>query len=81
MMDDYKSHGNDSFWWIDKAEELLISSIILEKAYRSSMAQVRNSEHGVLPNECRTLPIIIYLSVANSVFMHESGFVSLVHFH
>jgi len=32
---DYKSHGNDYTWWIDKAEELLISSTILEEAYRS----------------------------------------------
>src|SRR5436309_3274317 len=60
-MMDYKSHGNDSFWWVDKAEELLISSMILEDAYRSGMAQVKNSEQGVLPNECRTLPVIIYL--------------------
>lgn len=58
---DYKSHGNDYFWWIDKAEELLISSMILEEAYRSGMAKVKNSESGVLPNECRTLPIVIYL--------------------
>ena len=36
---DYKSHGNDCFWWIDKAEELLISSTILEEAYRSGMAK------------------------------------------
>jgi hypothetical protein len=58
---DYRSHGNDYVWWIDKAEELLISSTILEAAYRSGMAKLKNSEHGVLPNECRTLPIIIYL--------------------
>src|SRR5438067_11182353 len=58
---DYKSHGNDCFWWIDKAEELLISSTILEAAYRSGMANVKNSERGVLPNECRILPIVIYL--------------------
>lgn len=57
----YKSHGDDYFWWIDKAEELLISSTILEEAYRSGMAKVKNTEHGVLPNECRTLPIVIYL--------------------
>ncbi len=58
---DYKSHGNDYFWWVDKAEEFLISSMILEEAYRSGMAQIKNSEHGLLPNECRTLPVIIYL--------------------
>ncbi len=58
---DYQSHGNDCFWWIDKAEELLISSTILEEAYRSGLAKVKNSERGVLPNECRTLPIVIYL--------------------
>jgi hypothetical protein len=58
---DYKSHGNDYFWWIDKAEELLISSTILESAYRSGMAKVKYSEGGDLPNECRTLPIVIYL--------------------
>ncbi len=50
---DYKSHGNDCFWWIDKAEELLISSTILEEAYRSGLAKVKNSERGVLPNECK----------------------------
>jgi hypothetical protein len=60
-MMDYKSHGNDGFWWVDKAEELLISSMILEEAYRSGMAKIKNSEHGVLPNECWTLPVIIYL--------------------
>ncbi len=37
-MMDYKSHGNDYSWWVDKAEELLISSTILEEAYRSGMA-------------------------------------------
>ena len=58
---DYKSHGNDCFWWIDKAEELLISSTIVEAAYRSGMARVKNSEREVLPNECRILPIVIYL--------------------
>src|SRR6266566_6851593 len=60
-MMDYKSHGNDYFWWIDKAEELLISSTILEEAYRSGMAKVKSSERGVLPNECRILPTVIYL--------------------
>ena len=60
-MMDYKSHGNDYFWWVDKAEELLISSMILEEAYRSGMAKIKNGEHGVLPNECRTLPVVIYL--------------------
>lgn len=58
---DYKSHGNDCLWWIDKAEELLISSTILEAAYRSGMAKVRSSESGALPNECRILPVVIYL--------------------
>jgi hypothetical protein len=58
---DYKSHGNDHFWWIDKAEELLISSMILEEAYGSGMAKVKNGENGVLPNECRTLSVFIYL--------------------
>ena len=61
MIDDYKSHGNNSFWWVDKAEELLISSMILEDAYRSGMAQIKNSELKVMPNECRTLPVVIYL--------------------
>jgi hypothetical protein len=61
LMMDYKSHGNDYTWWIDKAEELLISSTILEEAYRSGLAKLKNTEHGAFPNECRTLPIVIYL--------------------
>jgi hypothetical protein len=60
-MMDYKSHGNNSFWWINKAEELLISSMILEEAYWSGTAKIKNGEQGVLPNECRTLPVVIYL--------------------
>jgi len=59
--------GNDYSWWVDKAEELLISSMILEEAYRSGMAKVKNSEHGVLPNECRTLPVVIYLRTLGKV--------------
>lgn len=58
---DYKSHGNDYIWWVDKAEEMLISSTILEKAYRSGLDELKNSESSVYPNECRILPIIIYL--------------------
>src|ERR1017187_4382726 len=60
MIEDYESHGNDSIWWIDKAEELLISSTILEEAYRSGLAKLKNTECGTVPNEYRTLPIVIY---------------------
>lgn len=49
--DNYAEYGNNYRWWIDKAENLLISSNILERAYLDAEEKMKTEKTGKVPVE------------------------------